>query len=42
MEVTILTPEELAPFQEVVKDLRQSFFEKYGEEACAAFGVELV
>ena len=41
MEVTILTPEELAPFQEVVKDLRQSFFEKYGEEACAAFGVEL-
>ena len=41
MEVTILTPEQLAPFQEVVKDLRQSFFEKYGEEACAAFGVEL-
>lgn len=39
MEVSILTPEELAPFQEVVSDLRESFFEKYGEEACKAFGV---
>ena len=41
MEVTILTPEQLAPFQEVVSDLRQSFFDKYGPEACAAFGVEV-
>ena len=40
MEVTILTPEQLVPFQEKVADLRQSFFEKYGPEACAAFGVE--
>lgn len=41
MEVTILTPEQLAPFQEVVSELRRNFFEKYGAEACAAFGVEL-
>ena len=41
MEVSILTPEQLAPFQEVVSDLRQSFFDKYGPEACAAFGVEV-
>ncbi len=41
MEVTILTPEQLAPFQEVVSGLRRNFFEKYGAEACAAFGVEL-
>ena len=40
MEVTILTTEQLVPFQEKVADLRQSFFEKYGPEACAAFGVE--
>ena len=33
--------EQLEPFQAVVADLRQSFFEKYGAEACAAFGVEL-
>lgn len=41
MEVTILTPEQLAPFQEVVSGLRRNFFEKYGAEACAAFGVDL-
>ena len=41
MEVTILTPEQLAPFQEVVSDLRQSFFDMYGPEACAACGVEV-
>ena len=41
MQVDVLTEEQLAPFQAVVADLRQSFFEKYGEEACAAFGVKL-
>lgn len=41
MEVSVLTDEQLVPFQNVVSDLRQSFFEKYGAEACAAFGVEL-
>lgn len=41
MQVDVLTEEQLAPFQAIVADLRQSFFEKYGEEACAAFGIEL-
>ena len=41
MQVDVLTEEQLEPFQAVVADLRQSFFEKYGEEACAAFGIEL-
>ncbi len=41
LQVDVLTEEQLAPFQAVVADLRQSFFEKYGAEACAAFGVEL-
>ena len=41
MQVDVLTAEQLEPFQAVVADLRQSFFEKYGAEACAAFGVEL-
>lgn len=41
MQVDILTEEQLEPFKEVVGDLCRSFYEKYGEEACAAFGVEL-
>ena len=41
LQVDVLTEEQLEPFQAVVADLRQSFFEKYGEEACAAFGIEL-
>lgn len=41
MQVDVLTEEQLAPFQAVVAELRQGFFEKYGEEACAAFGVKL-
>ncbi len=40
IEVTVLTDDQLAVMQEVVKDLRQSFFDKYGEEACAAFNVK--
>ena len=41
MQVDILTDEQLEPFKEIVSDLCQSFYEKFGEEACAAFGVEL-
>ncbi len=41
MQVDILTEEQLEPFKAVVADLCQSFYEKYGEEACTAFGVEL-
>ena len=41
MQVDILTEEQLEPFKEIVSDLCQSFYEKFGEEACAAFGVEL-
>lgn len=37
----ILTEEQLEPFKEIVSDLCQSFYEKFGKEACAAFGVEL-
>ena len=41
MQVDILTDEQLEPFKEIVADLCQSFYEKFGPEACAAFGVEL-
>lgn len=40
VQVDVLTEEQLAPFKEVVADLSQSFFDKYGDEACAAFGVK--
>lgn len=40
MEVTVLTSEELEPFKAVVQDLIDGFKQKYGAEACAAFGIE--
>lgn len=39
MEVTELTSEELKPFKEAVAELRQYLQDKYGREACAAFGM---
>ena len=38
IEVSVLDEDQLAAMQAVVADLRQSFFDKYGEEACTAFG----
>lgn len=39
MEVTELSPEELEPFKKVVADLRKYLQDKYGHDACAAFGM---
>ncbi|CAK7022392.1 MAG: putative protein [Desulfovibrio sp.] len=39
MEITELSPEELAPFKAAVTDLRAYLQKKYGSEACAAFGM---
>lgn len=39
VEITELTEEELIPFKEVVAPLQEKFKQKYGEEACTAFGL---
>ena len=39
MEVTVLTPEQLKPFQDKVQGVRKELMEKYGEEACKAFNI---
>jgi len=36
-----LTPEELKAFQDKVKPLREELKEKYGEEACKAFKIDM-
>ena len=41
MQVDILTEEQLKAFQEAVADVSAVLKAEYGEEACAAFGVEL-
>ena len=41
LEVIDLTPEELRVFKEKVKPLRESLKEKYGEEACKAFLIDM-
>lgn len=41
MEVTVLTPEELKPFQDRVQGVRKELMEKYGEEACKAFRMKM-
>ncbi|MCC8165223.1 MAG: DctP family TRAP transporter solute-binding subunit [Planctomycetes bacterium] len=40
MQVTHLTPEELSAFKAVVADLQGYLRNKYGAEACSAFGLE--
>ena len=40
MQVDILTEEQLAPFQEAITDVIADLREVYGQEACAAFGIE--
>ena len=37
MEVVVLTPEQLKPFQDRVQGVRQELMAKYGDEACKAF-----
>lgn len=37
MEITELSGEELVPFKAVVKDMRQKFMKKYGDEAVTSF-----
>lgn len=39
VEVTELSSEELVPFKETVSELREYLFDKYGDEACQAFGI---
>jgi C4-dicarboxylate transporter DctM subunit len=40
VEVTVLSPEELAPFKAMVADFRKYLINKYGRESCLAFGIE--
>ena len=40
MQVDVLTEEQLAPFQEAITDVIADLQKVYGEEACAAFGME--
>ena len=40
MEVTILTPEQLKPFQDKVQGVRKELMLKYGKEACEAFQMD--
>lgn len=40
MEVTVLTPEQLAPFRTKMQPVLDKFKGKYGEEACSAFGIQ--
>jgi C4-dicarboxylate transporter DctM subunit len=42
MEITTLNSEQLEPFKEKAADIRRYFAEKYGQEACEAFGIEEV
>ena len=37
MEVVVLSPEQLKPFQDKVQGVRQELMAKYGDEACKAF-----
>ena len=41
LEVIDLTPEELAVFKEKVQPLREKLKERYGEEACKAFQIDM-
>ncbi len=41
LEITELTPEELAVFKEWVRPLRERLKKKYGEEACRAFRIDM-
>ncbi|MBQ9486959.1 MAG: DctP family TRAP transporter solute-binding subunit [Selenomonadaceae bacterium] len=41
LEIIDLTPEELKAFQDKVKSLREELKEKYGEEACKAFKIDM-
>ncbi len=41
LEIIELTPEELERFREKVRPLREKLKEKYGEEACAAFRIDM-
>ena len=41
LEIIDLTPEELALFQERVRPLREQLKQKYGEEACRAFRIDM-
>lgn len=41
LEIIDLTPEELEVFKERVKPLREKLKAKYGEEACAAFRIDM-
>ena len=40
MEVTVLTPEQLKPFQAKVQGVRRELMDKYGPEACEAFQMQ--
>lgn len=40
MQVKELSSEELQAFKDAIADTRQGFIESYGQEACAAFGIE--
>ena len=40
VKVTVLSPDELAPFKAVVSELRDYLKNKYGRDACKAFGIE--
>ena len=39
IQVDVLTEEQLAPFKTQVADFCNGFYEKYGEDACAAFNI---
>jgi len=41
MKVKLLSPEELKPFKDKVQSLRKELIQKYGEEACKAFQMEM-
>lgn len=41
MKVKLLSPEELKPFKDKVQSLRKELMQKYGEEACKAFQMEM-
>lgn len=41
LEIVELTPEELAVFKEKVRPLREHLKEKYGQEACQAFRIDM-
>ena len=39
VQVDVLTDEQIQVFKDLVADFCQSFYDKYGEEACAAFNI---